>query len=434
MRSLILRVLAPAVMLLTQTGAAHGRGYTLKTYAQAILDASPEVVEARASLDKAKANHSSELFDAVLPTLGFTAAGTPYGHSSTNGNRFNRWKMSDKDSTFTTTLSLNLFNSFRDYLGVRSARLAKESSDHGLSAVLLRSTLSAVKAFYDLSLKKKLLEVAEQDFSARIDQFRLTESLYKSGMKNLPDLLKSETDKLSSELRLATARAQNEQSLLEFNTLLNDPSWEEASLQMDLQAGTTELPRISRGLRKAVLERPEVRKARADLEKANVSLRLKRYDLFPDFSIDFDLTQREAAIANAADPNPNYQMGLTLSLPTNFNIVSQVYNFFSARSETRRAAASLDGKVRDVRKDVHSAHTSLERSLISYRVSTRKEEISKKNLDLVKEQYRQGSADVIRLSEAQLDHLNARVSSARTLHNIFTNRAAYTLATGEFLW
>jgi len=55
-------------------------------------------------------------------------------------------------------------------------------------------------------------------------------------------------------------------------------------------------------------------------------------------------------------------------------------------------------------------------------------------LNLVLQQYRQGGADVIRLSQAQLDYVNAQVERMRAFHDAKIGLADYRRAVGEALW
>ena len=84
--------------------------------------------------------------------------------------------------------------------------------------------------------------------------------------------------------------------------------------------------------------------------------------------------------------------------------------------------------------EVHEAFVQLEQVLKQYSISTAKEAIADRNLGLVTEQYRTGSADVLLMGQARLDVLNARVERAQALHEAFINRARYRLAVGDSIW
>ena len=87
-----------------------------------------------------------------------------------------------------------------------------------------------------------------------------------------------------------------------------------------------------------------------------------------------------------------------------------------------------------MKNDVHSAYITLDAALTSYRIAALTEGIALRNLDIVNEQYKQGSADVIRFSQAQLDYLNAQNARVQALFGALVSRFQYRLAIGEPLW
>ena len=64
----------------------------------------------------------------------------------------------------------------------------------------------------------------------------------------------------------------------------------------------------------------------------------------------------------------------------------------------------------------------------------RKEEISEQNLELIKEQYKSGSVDVIRLSQVQIDFVNSQIERLDAFRDASIGRASYRRAIGESIW
>ena len=255
---------------LAQTPAV--REFDAPSYVRAVLEASPELRQAEAGLEAAAAQAKEKFAALVLPTFGFTAESTPYGHAPSNSNLLTHWRLTRDETTSTTRLNLNLFNSFQDFRSARSARLNRDSSGAALSTAQGDRAFEAVRVFFDLGLKNRLLEVAAENLKAQEEQYRMTEDLYKNGMKSLSDLLKSETDWRSGELRLAAAQAAGKTALIRFNAHIDRAPLEAAVLKVDL-AGATDLPRLEEDAVRARTARPELRKALLDLEIAEVSVR-----------------------------------------------------------------------------------------------------------------------------------------------------------------
>lgn len=415
--------------------AAAVREFDAASFVREALATSPEVREAEASFAKSAAQVKEKTAAAILPSFSFSADATPWGHAPSNSNQLTHWRLTRDERTSTTGLNLNLFNSFNDYRSARSALLGRGAQGAALTAAKRSHAFEALRAFYDLSLKNRLLEVAAENLKAQEEQYRMTEDLYKNGMKSLSDLLKSETDWRSSELRLAGAEAEQKVSLIKFNNLVDGEPLEAAVLRVDLAGGTTDLPKLAGDAARALNLRPDLAKGRMDLENAQVALAAARQGMLPSFSVNAVWSRRDGGpVDSISEPNPSYRIGLGLSMPVGYNVVSQIHAFAASRADVRRFGAALDQLVRDAAAEVHGAFVQLERALRSYAISTAKETISERNLGLVTEQYRTGSADVIRMGQARLDLLNARVERAQALHEAFINRARYRLAIGEPLW
>lgn len=408
-------------------------GLNVESYTRLVLEASPEVSQARDIWTQADAQYKSSLGAAVLPSIAVTGSATPYGHDSLNGNRFHTLRLKRTEMNFNTTVSWNLFNSFLDFQKVRSASLSRSAAEKALDGARQERAFGAVNAFYELSSKAQLLEVARQNLAAQEEQFRQTQDLYRNGMKSLSDLLKGETDWRSSELRMISASAAFKTALSQYNTLLNRKPLEPAALRTALEPGTTALPLIDEGLARALAQRPEVQRAKAEWDKSRVSLEQAVSGVLPNLAMNATWSRNYLGPPSSAI-NPTHQLGLSLSLPVNFNVVSQVYSILAAKAETRRAAGALESAARKVKHETANAFINLERAILAYQVSIQKEDLSQRNLSLVKDQYRQGSADAIRLAQAQIDYLNSRVERTQALHDIYTSRAQYKFATGEPLW
>ena len=281
-----------AVLLLTlwlvgaPASAQPPAGFTISSYTAAALEASPEVRSAEDSWRAAEAAYGSALAAMALPTVAFTGTAYPYGDNPANNYAFQTWRLNRSDMSFNTTVNLNLFNSFQDFERARSAELARQSAQRTLLAARQDRAFAAVQAFYDLDSKMELVDVARQNLKAQQDQYAQSLDLYNNGMKSLADLLKSETDMRSSELRLVQAQTDQESSLISFNALLDRDRLAPAPLDAVLQPGATSLPLLESDTARALQQRPEVAGAREDLERARVAVTQAVQGILPTFRVD----------------------------------------------------------------------------------------------------------------------------------------------------
>jgi outer membrane protein TolC len=430
-----------AVLIALAAGAlqASAAGLSADEYVKRALAASPEVRQAEASWRSADDAHKAQLSSMLLPTLAFTGQDYVYGDDPSLGYTHHGWRMRRSDMTSNTTVNWNLFNGFQDLLKTRVAAEARDSSAFTLAAARQDRAFAALQAFFALDARARLRDVAREDLRAQEEQYKQTQGLYRDGLKGLADLYKSETEWHASEIRLVSSEAEYKAALQPFNSLLDLPPWIAAEPAADLQPGTTDLPRIEDDAARLSERRPEIARALRDADKAATAANQALVNIFPNLALNATWNRQDRATSGPPSssigiPNPNRQVGLTLSLPFGWNGATQGFNYAGARAERRRARAAADSALRASRDELYAAWIGLERATITYGLSIRQEEIAQRGLEIVEEQYRQGSADALRMAQARSDLLASRVSKATALQDIFVNRAAYRRAAGVPLW
>jgi outer membrane protein TolC len=430
----------PALLLLVvalpasaaQAAAVDTSTFTAASYVQAVVDAAPEVQQAAAQFQAARAAWRSQVATAWLPTVGFNGLAYPYGRDPSEGGRFQTWNLARPDTSLNTTVNLNLFNSFSDYYRIRQTVLTRDSADAALALSRQTRAFAGAQDFYNLGLNERLVAVALENLKIQKANYDLTLDHYQNGMKSLADLLKSETDWHNGELSMAQAEAARKQALLQFNLLIGRQEDAPAALALELDAGTTALPDLAADLLTAQKRRPEMVAARLTLETNEVSETQAVRNGVPQLTLNaaYSRTDNGSNVGNGS-PDPSYQLALSLALPSGFNGASQWLNVSAARAQVEAARQSLAVESRQVNSDVYSAYISLGSALETYRIATLTEDIARRSFELVNEQYKQNSADAIRLAQAELDYLNARTARAQALFGALTTRYQYRLAIGE---
>lgn len=408
-------------------------------YVKRTLDASPEVRQAEESWRAADDSYKASMSAMLLPTLSFTGQDYPYGDDPSLGYVHHSWRLRRSDFSSNTTLNWNLFNGFQDWLKTRSAQAGRDAAALARNAARQDRAFAALQAFFALDARARLRDVAREDLRAQEAQYRQTQGLYRDGLKGLADLYKSETEWHASEIRLVSSEADYKGALQPFNSLLGQAPWTPAELAVELDPGTTELPRIDDDAARLAERRPEIARALREAEKAATAEKQSLVGIFPALAVNAAWNRQETATSglpasSLGIPNPNRQVGLSLTLPFGWNGATQGFNYAGARAERRRAKAAAESALRSARDELYAAWIGLERATSTFGLAVRQEQIAQKGLEIVEAQYRQGSADALRMAQARSDLLSARVSKATALQDIFVNRAAYRRAAGVPLW
>lgn len=420
---------------------AAAEGVSVSSYTAAALAASPEVRQAEEAYRFAQWRYRRAVSDMALPTVAFSAAAYPYGDNPENGYQFNTWRLNRSDLSVNTTLDLNLFNSFEDALRVQSARAGRDAALKTWDAARQDRAYAAIEAYYRLAAADDLTAVARRSVEEQERQLAQSRDLYGSGHKSEADVLKSETDWRSSQLRLVAAESDRGDALVAFNALVDRPRLDDADLTLELSTAGVREPDAAAGLARALARRPELAAARKAVEQARADYRSALKGLLPTLRADATWNHTELAnfgapveASSLGIPNPNYYLALSLSLPLGYNGLSQYYALAQARAARRAAQAAQAQADRQVRTEVSQAWVAFDRALRTYGLALQKVDIARKSLDLVSRQYAQGLADAVRMNQAQTDFLEASVSRAAALHDIFIGQARYRRAVGDPLW
>jgi outer membrane protein len=424
-------------ILLLPAGSAFAEPFTSEAYLHRAFELAPEVASSQQAFRAAQYQWKQAITDAWLPALSASANLNPWGYNPLNGNTWNGWQADAVDVGYSAGLTMNLFNSFYDWRHIRQLSLTRDAAAAVLDQTRQTIALNALTAYLDLFLKQKLKAVSDVDMAAQKAQYDLTLDYYRHGMKSKSDLLKSETDWHSSELRDLSTESDRKKSLYHFNLLINRPVEEPAELP-ELEQGPTRFMDVDEAVRRAAVERPELRQSAFTLKNSELNAQQAEQNFLPKLQATFNYNEARTpsfGIAGLSSTSrPYYYFGLALSLPVGYTGASQVYAYNAAKAQARQAAFDRATLLRTVKEGVHFARIALDLTIDSYRIGIERELIAQENLDIVLEQYREGSADVIRLSQARADYLQAQTDRLTFLHDTQLNWLQYRQAMGEPIW
>ena len=425
-------------LLLFAAAQARAQMFSTVSYTQAVFANSPELQSSEEALKIAQSSYNSTLYNAALPSMSLAAASPLYGfsdQSSWEGARLNR-----NEVTPSAKVAWNLYDSGRNVLSVKAARYSRENAEFNLKIQMQSLALSALNNYINLLLQEKLLAVAKRNLKDQQDQYTVSKALYDGGLQNLISLLQAETDMRSSQLRLAQSEASYQQALVTFNTAINrENPFAEATLDENLDISTAPLPAPELDLSHARSYRYEMLQQDMELLSADNAYALTKRNQLPELKVDASWEKSGLemfGLSNTSDatPNPNYSIAATLNIPLGFFWLQQHEQIKSAAATRRTAKNTYEAQRRSVISDVVAARISLALNINSLDVATFMQQSAAKKLEVVQEQYKQGTSDSTQLSQAQSDLLTAQNSYTNALYQTALYRAQYRKAIGEQLW
>ena len=410
--------------------SARAEVWTLSVYLSEVFKVSDDLKIAEEEVELAKNSYISSLADFYLPNVTLSASNSPY-------SVFNEPKWRLGGTSAGASANLNLFNNFKDKLGLDSARLDKTASESRLWAERQRVTLESLNVYYNVLRRSLLLAVVRSSLKSYEEQYGKVRQYYKEGLKSYSDVLKSELNYRSSQLEEATSSESFKNAQMQFNfSIYRDPETE-IKLEDVAEQSAAALPGLEDGLAYALKNRVEMQLAETLLKSRELAMTGAYIGWLPDLSVDAAYNRQGLGNLGklaAFTTNPTYSLTLSLSLPLGPATFADHKNYSAAEIGLERARRAVHNLGLQIKKEVISAYLAFSTTQKRYEVSRMKADISKQNLELVAQRYGEGRAGIIELGDAQSDDLSSQSDLANALYDLLLARAAYDKASGRQLW
>ncbi len=325
----------------------------------------------------------------------------------------------------------NLYRGGRDVLSRRMAETGLEISRLDHQSVENALVASVIQAYYNALAARDFASIARDSQKTVGAQLKAMEVRHAAG-----GALKS--DVLSLKVRLASAheslvRANNNYrlSLAALANLMGaDPDAEFTPVECRTP-GMKIPPQYRAGLAVALELRPELHKARRQVERARMGLDSAKAGYLPTLDAQGRLYMDASTPDEFDTSKANWVAGLTLNW--------DLFTGFATSAEVRAASARLERMLaadrkatRQVQLEVRSSYLNLAEAKARRGVSRASVLSARESLTLVERQYDGGAATVTRYLEAELDLSRARQRAAAARYDQAKSEADLARSLG--LW
>ncbi|MGO9830403.1 MAG: TolC family protein [Myxococcaceae bacterium] len=281
---------------------------------------------------------------------------------------------------------------------LRAARLGRSDAER-IGLALLK------QQFVQTLVAQQSVLTAQETAGDSAKLLELMNVRFRSGAVSEADVARVETDSLEAQNSLASARLQLRVAKLGLAFLLGvrtvvpefqveAPELLSAAIPKELSSAT-----IDSLLTLALEARPDLLAFKAQVERADASVRLAQRLVFPDIALSLNYSQ-QGTTATAITP-PTFTVGLTLSLPI----------FYQQQGEIRRAEADVRTQLLSQAKTQAQVVSDVETAFGGYRIALEREQRmegptgmvarARRARDLVEIQYQKGAASLLDLLDAQ---------------------------------
>jgi outer membrane protein len=341
------------------------------------------------------------------------------------------------------TSTLNLFNGFSDYAGLRSSLENSNAAKMTLERAKQQITIDITQAFLQIILDQHLVKIAQNNFSTSEERLRLLREQTKVGVRNLADLFRQEAQTSSDESDLITAQNKlriDEIALLRRLRLEVADRYEFLESDVDYSEPKDEYPDEMALVKTALDKRVDLKASRSIAESTSWNVAQARSTYFPRidlsvgvYSVSRILDQSVNGI-NVTPPAQNsqiYQLGQNINWAAGITLTWNLFDRFETGLNVQNAAVSasnaqidlvdrrlqVEGEIRQAWSDYHAALQRLETS--------RKGLVSaEKAFETVKARYEVGAASFLDLVTSQTALVQAQTARIQSqIDNILQRKS-----------
>ncbi len=286
--------------------AAPDAPVTLEQLERMALQNNPTVRQAAAAVEAAR-GRARQAGAWPNPTIGYEAAEVARGPVIRGGEH----------GVFATQ-TVPLGGKLRLGRAVFESEAAQAESLVGLQE---QRILSAVRTqYYEVLTLERRVEVLDRLAQLSSEAVGITRQLFNVGAADRPDVLESEIEARRAQLDLTAARNTRFAAWRRLAATVGDVSLTPRPLTTSIEAAVPELDRDT--ALKSVLDRsPEVRAARADLERNRALVSRARRETFPDLYLRGGLAYNRELLETSAGGEPravgregSFEVGLSVPL------------------------------------------------------------------------------------------------------------------------
>lgn len=316
---------------------------------------------------------------------------------------------------------------YRIGLNIEQLKLGREIAREQLRSEQQTIVNDVTRAYYAIVQSQSALQTAEENIKLYRELDRVTTdyvaqrvALKSENLDVKTRLAKAEYDLLTLGDTIATQKEQ-------LNNLLGRDIRVEFNVSLPLDSVGFEAD-LDGARSRALNQRPEIKKARLELQRADIDRRIKKSEFIPDVSMSFNYISPQNF--GSIIPKTIASVGLSFSW--------EIFDWGKKRREldeksktVEQVRASLVEAENLIQMDVNSKHRKLQQTRLQVRIAQLSQETARENLRVSTNKYKVQAAllsDVLKVQTALAD---ADQQYQQALVSFWTAKADFEKAIGE---
>jgi outer membrane protein TolC len=310
---------------------------------------------------------------------------------------------------------------------LRAARENVAAAEAGLDATVARVADEARRAYFDVLLAKRLVEVSEEARDAAAKRLSDAQKRAAEGVVSRFDVLRFETDLRRSEEAVIRDGGRYEISRQQLNNLLARPV-ETSFVPEDVSDLPPPAAPDDALVGQAVQSRPEVRQAQAVARSLAAVVETEKRGLRPSLGISASYTR--ALDPGIGSPDATTTGAIQLQWPLFDSGVTRG-RVASADEDRRQAEFRLEQVLLAVALDVRSAATRYRVATEAYRTATAAQTLAAEALRLAEVSYQNQVGTLLDVVTAQAELTAAKASATNARYEAWQAYSSLLRALGE---
>ena len=333
---------------------------------------------------------------------------------------------SAKVHTGTIYLKQTIYDFGRTSEAVDAARYNREAANKALAATRKDLVLKVRSAYYLALAAAKQIAATEETVKARAEVHRQAQEFFNQGTRAKVDVARAEANLFTAKTAMIVAENNREMARIELANSMGIVSLEDRSL-VEPPAIATPLPERGQAQMDAVRNRAELQQLSALKSAASANLQAAKNTYLPVVS--------GTATIGYADrdfpPTGNvWGVGLNLTVP--------LFSGFSSVEQVREATAGLnaiDARNSNLKlqiiKEVESAWLGCHEASARMASTAKEVAASEENRALAEGRYHEGVGNIIEVTDAQSQALDAQTANIQAMYDYYTALARLDRAMGK---
>lgn len=402
--------------------------YTLQQCIEIGLSQNLDVIRAKAAIEPSQANLKAA-FGSYLPniqfSMGYNRQLNTQGGQTVNvgGQVIKVGETSPNSYNMGLNAGLNLFDGFNREANYNAADLNYQSTLLSLEQAKILLKINIYRRFFDYASKKQIVQTRKENLEAGKKDLESIKAKNQVGQLPISVVYSKEAELGSLELDLA--RAENDLNISRANLLslmgLNpvqksDFSTSDINLNLtnkDIQAFRNKIGDFESILAEALKARYDYQAQLKNVQSMQSRVSSARAAYYPQLQIGTGWSWSNTAFQDFNDKGRSY-VGLNLSVPiftgfaTNASVQQSEYNY--KIQEIQRASLELN-----IKTEIESALLNLEAAEKQMDIAEKSLFSAEMNYKILKERFDIGSANILELTQANTQFLNAKINQINSV-------------------